>query len=165
MNIIHAGYRLLKFVAPCCSCYARGGSNLNSFNGHSHDNLGFHYHLTMDYNSVPTFPFGPSLYYFGCGTCQQSVCGASSASSTASCSTSVLYPTTISTSSPSLTTYRPTATTYQQPVPTNPPLLIPIGSSLFHHFISNSFIYPFTERFRSYHRSTHPRPPSTDCSE
>lgn len=35
-------------------------------NGHDHDSLGYHYHLTIDSNLAPTFPFGPGPQYFGC---------------------------------------------------------------------------------------------------
>ena len=70
-------------------CAARGGQYLNQFNGHDHDHLGFHYHLSVDDHGAATFPYGPSLQFYGCTSrgsggsgpfaCRTSQCGASSA--------------------------------------------------------------------------------------
>ena len=72
------------------SCYAQGGANLDSHNGHSHGNLGYHYHLTIDsITQKPVFPYivGPTLY--GCTGCAggSAVCGTSTgvAMSSATC--------------------------------------------------------------------------------
>jgi hypothetical protein len=46
------------------SCYEQGGASLNVNNGHIHDDLGFHYHITLDSQLHPVFPYlvGPKLY-------------------------------------------------------------------------------------------------------
>ena len=67
-------------------CAAQGGQYLNQFNGHDHDHLGFHYHLSVDDHGAATFLYGPSLQFYGCTSggsgpfaCRTSQCGASSA--------------------------------------------------------------------------------------
>ncbi len=59
------------------TCGNLGGSHLNSYNGHDHDDLGFHYHVTIDSSGNNVFPytFGPKFY--GCteGTCCTSIKG------------------------------------------------------------------------------------------
>jgi hypothetical protein len=53
-----------------------GDDYLNEFNGHDHDDLGFHYHFTIDKETLlPTFPFSVGPKFFGsiqdtpcCGT-------------------------------------------------------------------------------------------------
>ena len=47
------------------TCYALGGAYLNENNGHDHDNLGFHYHLTVDSDGLPVFPFGIGPQFYG----------------------------------------------------------------------------------------------------
>jgi len=43
------------------SCSTQGGQYLDQYNGHEHDELGYHYHLTIDSDGTATFPytFGP----------------------------------------------------------------------------------------------------------
>ena len=43
------------------ACTAAGGPALDSHNGHDHDGLGYHFHLTIDARGAPVFPysFGP----------------------------------------------------------------------------------------------------------
>lgn len=43
------------------SCSAQENQYLDQYNGHDHDDLGYHYHLTIDSNGTATFPytFGP----------------------------------------------------------------------------------------------------------
>lgn len=48
------------------TCYAQGGAFLNHNNGHEHDNLGFHYHVTIDGSKQPTFPYVIGPQYYGC---------------------------------------------------------------------------------------------------
>jgi len=47
------------------TCASTGGENLDQFNGHDHDDLGYHYHVTVssDDNVTPTYPFtiGPKF--------------------------------------------------------------------------------------------------------
>jgi hypothetical protein len=45
------------------SCSLSGNKYLNEFNGHDHDNFGFHYHFTIDETFLPVFPFtiGPKV--------------------------------------------------------------------------------------------------------
>ena len=76
-------------MSLCRRCAAQGGPNLNQFNGHDHDRLGFHYHLSIDASGAATFPYGPSLQFYGCTSvgsagggpfaCKNSLCGSSSA--------------------------------------------------------------------------------------
>ena len=41
-------------------------NNLNEFNGHDHDDLGFHYHFTIDKDTyLPTFPYAVGPKFFG----------------------------------------------------------------------------------------------------
>jgi hypothetical protein len=48
-------------------CTTQGTEYLDAFNGHDHDDLGFHYHLTIDGNTgKPTFPYLTGPKYFGC---------------------------------------------------------------------------------------------------
>ena len=46
------------------SCFQEGGPHLNHFNGHDHDELGFHYHITIDDSGEAVFPFimGPTFF-------------------------------------------------------------------------------------------------------
>jgi hypothetical protein len=50
------------------SCTALGGAALDQYNGHTHDNLGYHYHITRTQNAdgsfSEAFPYllGPTLY-------------------------------------------------------------------------------------------------------
>lgn len=41
------------------TCPSAAPQNLDKFNGHDHDGLGYHYHLTVDAQMQPTFPGGP----------------------------------------------------------------------------------------------------------
>tara|TARA_B100000530_G_scaffold220569_1_gene141750 strand:+ start:158 stop:571 length:414 start_codon:yes stop_codon:yes gene_type:complete len=43
------------FSAPCA---ASGGEHLDQHNGHAHDELGYHYHVTFSFPYMP----GPTLY-------------------------------------------------------------------------------------------------------
>lgn len=95
------------------TCAAMGQKYLDSFNGHSHGNLGYHYHFTLsqeamddDGTALPTFPYIIGPKYYGCrpdascctgpsaGACNDpsltsttgtSTCGTSLASSTFAC--------------------------------------------------------------------------------
>jgi hypothetical protein len=60
---------------------------LNEKNGHSHDSYGFHYHLTVDKDGNPNFPYGPTISHHGCGRCGTSQCGQTSASRNRFCAT------------------------------------------------------------------------------
>ena len=43
-----------------------GNDYLNEFNGHDHDDLGFHYHFTIDKDTyLPTFPYAVGPKFFG----------------------------------------------------------------------------------------------------
>jgi YHYH protein len=50
------------------TCTAQGGAALDQYNGHTHDNLGYHYHITRTQNAdgsfSEAFPYllGPTLY-------------------------------------------------------------------------------------------------------
>ncbi len=59
------------------SCYAQGGVYLDSHNGHDHDGIGYHYHLTMDSDGVPTFPYAVGPKYYGCLPSSSQSCGTS----------------------------------------------------------------------------------------
>ncbi len=48
------------------TCFAKGGEYLNENNGHDHDNLGFHYHFTIDENKAPVFPYSVGPKFYGC---------------------------------------------------------------------------------------------------
>lgn len=47
------------------TCFAAGGAYLNENNGHDHDDYGFHYHLTVDSDGLPQFPFGIGPQFYG----------------------------------------------------------------------------------------------------
>lgn len=84
------------------SCGAAGGEYLNQYNGHSHDEYGFHYHMTVDSSGAPVFPYYVGPQFYGClsgsgqscyttayGTATStSTCGTSDGYTTATCSTS-----------------------------------------------------------------------------
>lgn len=78
------------------TCGAQGGEYLNEFNGHDHDNLGFHYHTTIDANLRPVFPYIVGPKYYGCirgGTCSTTLSvgaggGGGGSSASSSCATS-----------------------------------------------------------------------------
>lgn len=77
------------------SCAAQGGEYLNEFNGHDHDNMGFHYHVTIDSSSRPTFPYIIGPKYYGCirnGKCSTSITSSGSSSGTSTCGTSSAVP-------------------------------------------------------------------------
>jgi len=64
------------------TCYASNSvSNnwryLNEFNGHDHDNMGFHYHMTVDTGMNPIFPYtiGPMYYGYVGGLCCYAMAG------------------------------------------------------------------------------------------
>eukprot|EP00981_Chlorochromonas_danica_P005239 scaffold1050_cov176-Ochromonas_danica.AAC.5 len=61
------------------NCSMKGREYLNEFNGHDHDNLGFHYHLTVDNESfLPSFPYSVGPKYYGCiqdGICVKGILG------------------------------------------------------------------------------------------
>jgi hypothetical protein len=79
------------------SCHSQGENYLDAYNGHEHGNLGYHYHLTIDKDSLyPTFPYIVGPKYYGCipgDSCPttilsttsttMSTCGASTATSSA----------------------------------------------------------------------------------
>ena len=74
------------------ACYTGLGTSadytLDVHNGHDHGNLGYHYHLTIDSDLTPTFPYGPGPQFFGCvsstSSCK-STFGATTGSSTSTC--------------------------------------------------------------------------------
>ena len=59
------------------TCHAAGGQYLDSHNGHDHDDIGYHYHLTMDSAGIPTFPYAPGPKYYGCLPSKSQGCGTS----------------------------------------------------------------------------------------
>ncbi len=59
------------------TCAARGGQYLDSHNGHDHDGIGYHYHLTMDSAGIPTFPYSVGPKYYGCLQSGSQSCGTS----------------------------------------------------------------------------------------
>jgi hypothetical protein len=73
------------------TCGALGGAYLNEFNGHDHDNLGFHYHTTVDSSMRPTFPYIVGPKYYGCirgGTCSTAISAGATGGTTSSVSSS-----------------------------------------------------------------------------
>lgn len=50
------------------ACGSSGGQYLNEYNGHDHDDLGFHYHFTIDTSSNPVFPYSMGVKFYGCIT-------------------------------------------------------------------------------------------------
>ncbi|MEM0955702.1 MAG: YHYH protein [Pseudomonadota bacterium] len=47
---------------------AQGGNYLDQYNGHSHDDLGYHYHVTIEFeddSAVPAFPYSVGPRYAG----------------------------------------------------------------------------------------------------
>lgn len=77
------------------NCSVKGGEYLNEFNGHDHDNLGFHYHLTVDNGSfLPSFPYSVGPKYYGCidgGLCVKGILGRDGWSGS-SCASSLAKP-------------------------------------------------------------------------
>jgi hypothetical protein len=74
-------------------CAAQGAEYLDAYNGHDHDNMGFHYHVTVDSSMRPTYPYIVGPKFYGCqrgGSCSTSLYSASSSSSgsTSTCGTS-----------------------------------------------------------------------------
>jgi hypothetical protein len=112
------------------ACYAQGGAYLDSHAGHSHEPMGYHYHVTIDSVGTATFPYVGGPKYYGCrstccssrtsNTCSgTSTCGTadgvtSYACSAASTTTSAPThsPTTKSPSSTIQPTLRPTSPTH-----------------------------------------------------
>lgn len=109
------------------TCYAQGGQYLDQYNGHDHDGIGYHYHLTMDSSKNPIFPYilGPQFYgclpsssykcalsvaanYLGTTTYGTSVCDSTSSAVGATC-TSTSFNMTSSTVSKAPTTKPTTA--------------------------------------------------------
>lgn len=76
------------------SCGAQGGEYLNEYNGHDHDNLGFHYHTTLDSSKRPVFPYIVGPKFYGCvrgGTCSTTLSvgqGSSGTTVSSACGTS-----------------------------------------------------------------------------
>ena len=65
------------------TCGKGGGRRLDSYNGHDHDGLGYHYHVTTDSPSTmqPVFPFVVGPKFYGCivgGKCNTLPIGAAS---------------------------------------------------------------------------------------
>ena len=50
------------------SCSAQGEQYLDEHNGHRHGTLGYHYHLTVDSDLNPTFPYAVGPKFYGCQT-------------------------------------------------------------------------------------------------
>jgi len=65
------------------TCFAQGGEYLNANNGHDHDNLGWHYHFTVDSSFSPVFPYIIGPKYYGCVSTRDCATGSST------CGTSV----------------------------------------------------------------------------
>lgn len=79
------------------TCTEQGDKYLDEHNGHDHDGIGYHYHLTIDESGTATFPYTAGPQYYGCfpggGTTNNcistptgsadklSICGTSSAKS------------------------------------------------------------------------------------
>lgn len=104
------------------ACTSLGDEYLDAYNGHSHDPYGWHYHVTIDSNLLPVFPYiiGPkfkgcvaSTGYSCCSSvgdkqCSQtSVCGSQTGTTSYACSSSTSL-----TSSPTKT---PTKTPTRMP--------------------------------------------------
>lgn len=83
------------------TCSSLGSQYLDEFNGHDHDGLGFHYHVTVNESMFPVFPFITGPKFFGClpggsgclktagsfeQASKQSVCGVSTSSPSHQCS-------------------------------------------------------------------------------
>ncbi len=47
------------------SCTSESTAALDQYNGHSHDDLGWHYHLTVNSAGLPQFPFGIGPQFYG----------------------------------------------------------------------------------------------------
>jgi hypothetical protein len=105
------------------TCSAQGGLCLDSHAGHSHEPMGYHYHVTIDSTGAATFPYISGPKYYGCrstccasrtsNTCSgTSTCGTADGTTSYGCSTSTTTsaptktPTSSSTTSPTL---RPTS--------------------------------------------------------
>lgn len=77
-------------------CFAQGGEYLNGYNGHDHDGLGFHYHMTIDSTGTPVFPYIIGSKFYGCnagGGCRTSLSDSPNGDGTASvCGTSSAVP-------------------------------------------------------------------------
>lgn len=71
------------------TCFEQGDEYLNEFNGHDHDSLGFHYHITINnlIEKRATFPYLSGPKYYGCRS--SGICCKSRTSGTCSPSTSV----------------------------------------------------------------------------
>lgn len=132
------------------TCAAWGGRYLDSFNGHDHDNLGYHYHFTVDSDMVPQFPYSAGPKFYGCvpgNTCSStyastvgggggggggggppsrrltaSQCGVSSARSTTSCPVSATSPTL----SPTVS-FSPSRSPSEAPVASHSPSATPVS--------------------------------------
>jgi hypothetical protein len=48
------------------TCASLDGPHLNEYNGHDHDGLGFHYHMTLNEEQQPAFPYIIGPRYYGC---------------------------------------------------------------------------------------------------
>lgn len=73
------------------TCGAQGGAYLNEYNGHDHDNLGFHYHTTVDTSMRPTFPYIVGPKYYGCirgSTCSTAISAGATGGTTSTVSSS-----------------------------------------------------------------------------
>lgn len=56
------------------TCGNLGGAYLNSYNGHDHDNLGFHYHVTIDTDEDDVFPYVAGPKFYGCLPSSKTCC-------------------------------------------------------------------------------------------
>lgn len=70
------------------TCYAQGGKYLDSHAGHSHQPMGYHYHVTIDSNGVGTFPYVGGPRYYGCRSTCCSSRTSNTCTGTSTCGTS-----------------------------------------------------------------------------
>jgi len=100
---------------------------LNEFNGHDHDDLGFHYHMVTDTAMNPIFPYtmGPMYYGYVGGLCCYGMAG-TNCKGTSSASTSTSFATRGKTDT-TCKGFNPTALPTRSPtiVPTNQPTFRP----------------------------------------
>lgn len=95
------------------SCSARGDKYLDSHAGHSHEPMGYHYHVTITSTGTATFPYVAGPKYYGCrsqccssrtsNTCTgTSTCGTADGTTSYSCSSPTISSTSSPTKSPTL---------------------------------------------------------------
>ncbi len=120
------------------SCAAQGGKYLDSHNGHSHGDLGYHYHVTTNAEGEGLYPYMAGPKFYGCvsngaccasqfsGNCNSaSTCGKSQGTSSHGCLVAQTSPTGVPTFAPSNPTDAPTLMPSAR---SSPPTLAPTVS-------------------------------------